>query len=334
MRIIIDAFGGDNAPLEIIKGAIKAHNEFGVDICFTGDENIIKRVAKENNLDISKFSIAHTPDVIPVDQTPNDILKEYNNCSMALGLKMVANDEGDGFISAGNSGALCVGGTMIVKRLKGVKRPGFAPILPTFNDGFFMLTDGGANIAARPEMLRQFAILGSVYMENVLGVKNPRVGLANIGTESHKGGELQREAYEILKESPLNFIGNVESRDISEGVCDVYVCDGFTGNLILKNYEGVAKSVSNVVSQIFKKNLKNKIGALFVYKDLMKFKETMNVDIYGGAPILGIKKPVFKAHGSSNETAIFHAIRIMIDYINANVPEKIESSFNELKGKK
>lgn len=247
---------------------------------------------------------------------------------------MVADNEGDGFISAGNSGALCVGGTMIVKRLKGVKRPGFAPILPTFNDSIFMLTDGGANIDARPEMLRQFAILGSVYMENVLGVKNPRIGLANVGTESHKGSDLQREAYKLLKESPLNFIGNVESRDISEGVCDVYVCDGFTGNLILKNYEGVAKSVSNVVSNIFKKNLKNKMGALFVYKDLMKFKESMNADIYGGAPILGVKKPVFKAHGSSNETTIFHAIRIMIDYINANVPEKIEKSFNEIKENK
>lgn len=334
MKIVLDAFGGDNAPLEIIKGGVLAQEKFGIDICLTGDEEIIKKVAKENNLDISKFSICHTKDVIPVDQTPNDIMKEYNNSSMALGLKMVADDKADAFISAGNSGALCVGSTLIVKRLKGVKRPGFAPILPTFNDSFFMLIDGGANIDARPEILRQFAILGSVYMENVMNIKSPRIGLANVGTESHKGGDLQRETYALLKETPVNFVGNVESREISQGACDVYVCDGFSGNLILKNYEGVAKSLSNVVSGIFKKNLKSKIGALFVYKDLMNFKNTMNVNVYGGAPILGIKKPVFKAHGSSNAEAIYHAIRICIDYINANVPEKIEKSFNAIKEQK
>ena len=331
MKIVVDAFGGDNAPLEIIKGAILAQQKFNIDICLTGSESTIKKVAKENNLDISNFSIVDTPDVIPVDQTPNDIMKEYSNSSMALGLKMVANDEADGFISAGNSGALCVGGTLMVKRLKGVKRPGFAPLLPTMNGKMFMIIDGGANLDARPEILRQFGILGSLYMENVMKISSPRVALANVGTESHKGGDLQREAYALLKESPINFIGNVESREISEGACDVYVCDGFTGNLILKNYEGVAKSVSKSVVNIFKKNIKTKIGALFVYKDLMKFKESMNADIYGGAPILGIKKPVFKAHGSSNANAIFHAIRIMIDYINANVPQKIEESFNKIK---
>lgn len=332
MKIVIDAFGGDNAPLEIIKGAIKAKEEFEIDICLTGNENIIKKVSKENNLDISGIEIVHTEDVIPVDQTPNDIMKEYNNSSMALGLKMVADNEADGFISAGNSGALCVGGTLIVKRLKGVKRPGFAPILPTFNGSSFMLIDGGANLDARPEILRQFGILGSVYMENVLNRPSPRVALANVGTESHKGGDLQKDTYALLKDSPVNFIGNVESREISNGVCDVYVCDGFTGNILLKNYEGVAKSLSNCVSDIFKKSLKNKMGALFVYKDLMNFKHTMNTDIYGGAPILGIKKPVFKAHGSSNATTIFHAVRLTVDYINANVPQIIEESFNKLKG--
>jgi glycerol-3-phosphate acyltransferase PlsX len=331
MKIIVDAFGGDNAPLEIIKGAVLANEKFNVDICFTGKEDVIKKVAAENNLDISKFEIVNAPSVIPVDESPNAIMKEYSDSSMAVGLKMVAEGNGDGFVSAGNSGALCVGGTLIVKRLKGVKRPGFAPILPTFNGSSFMLLDGGANLDARPEILRQFAILGSVYMENVMHIANPRVALANVGTESHKGGDLQKDTYKLLSESSLNFIGNVESRDISEGACDVYVCDGFTGNLILKNYEGVAKSLSNVVSGIFKKNIKNKIGAIFVYKDLMKFKSDMSSDKYGGAPILGVKKPVFKAHGSSNATTIYNAIRIMIDYINANVPEKIEKSFNEIK---
>lgn len=332
MKIVIDAFGGDNAPLEIIKGAVKAQEHFKIEICLTGNENIIKKVAKENNIDISNIEINHTEDVIPVDETPNAIMKEYNNSSMALGLKIVANNEADGFVSAGNSGALCVGGTLIVKRLKGVKRPGFAPILPTFNGSSFMLIDGGANLDARPEILRQFGILGSVYMEKVMHRESPRVALANVGTESHKGGDLQKETYALLQESPVNFVGNVESREISNGACDVYVCDGFTGNILLKNYEGVAKSLSHTVTDIFKKSVKNKIGALFVYGDLMKFKETMNTDVYGGAPILGIKKPVFKAHGSSNATTIFNAVRLTIDYINANVPQVIEDSFNKLKG--
>ena len=334
MKIIVDAFGGDNAPLEIIKGALLAQEQFNVNICLTGSKSIIKKVSADNNLDISKVDIVDTPDVIPVDESPNSIMKEYSNSSMAVGLKMVSNGEGDGFVSAGNSGALCVGGTLIVKRLKGVKRPGFAPILPSFDGGYFMILDAGANLDARPEILRQFAILGSLYMENVMNIKNPRVALANVGTESHKGGDLQKDTYKLLSESPLNFIGNVESRDISEGACDVYVCDGFTGNLVLKTYEGVAKSLSNVVGGIFKKNIKNKVGAMFVYSDLMKFKENMSSDKYGGAPILGIRKPVFKAHGSSNATTIFNAIRIMIDYINANVPEKIEKSFNEIKEQK
>ena len=331
MKIIVDAFGGDNAPLEIIKGAILAKEKFNIDICLTGKEDVIKKVAKENNIDINGIEISDAPDVIPVDRTPNDIMKEYNNSSMAIGLKMVAEGNGDGFVSAGNSGALCVGGTLIVKRLKGVKRPGFAPILPTLNGKSFMILDAGANIDARPEILRQFAILGSVYMENVMHISSPRVALANVGTESHKGGDLQKDTYALLEKSPLNFIGNVESRDISEGACDVYVCDGFTGNLVLKTYEGVAKSISNVISNIFKKSIKGKLGGLFVYNDLMKFKQTMNADVYGGAPILGIKKPVFKAHGSSNANTIYNAIRVMIDYINANVPEKIEKSFNEIK---
>ncbi len=333
MRIIVDAFGGDNAPLEIIKGALMAVKEFNVDICLTGHSEKIKKIAAQNNLDLRRIDVVHADRVIPADAPATDIMKEYADSSMAMGLNMIANYKGDGFVSAGNSGALCVGSTLIVKRLKGLKRPGFAPILPSFDGGCFMILDAGANIDARPEMLRQFAILGSVYMKNVMNVENPRVALANVGTEPQKGRELQQATYKLLKETPINFIGNLEGRDIPTGACDVYVCDGFTGNLILKTYEGVAKSMSTVVGDIFKKNVRTKLGASFVYRDLMKFKADMNADKYGGAPILGIKKPVFKAHGSSNAEAIFNAIRLMVDYIKADVTTKLEDSFNELKEK-
>ena len=240
MKIIVDAFGGDNAPLEILKGALEAKNEFNIDIIFTGSEEIIKKVSKENNLDISGVEIVNAEQVITMEEEPNVVLKAKSESSMAVGMKLLADGKGDAFVSAGNSGAICVGATLIVKRIKGIKRPGFAPVMPYFGGGCFMLCDGGANIECRPDMLVQYAKMGTAYMQDVMGVENPRVGLANVGTEEHKGTELYQTTYQLLKESGLNFVGNVEGRDIPNGACEVVVCDGFTGNLILKTYEGVA----------------------------------------------------------------------------------------------
>ncbi len=323
MKIIVDGFGGDNAPLAIIKGAIDAKKEYGIDILLTGSEAVLRETAEKNGLDLTGIKIKNTTQIIEMDEEPNSVLKTKSDSSLAVGMKLLADGCGDGFISAGNSGAICVGATLIVKRIKGIKRPGFAAVLPHFNDGCFMLCDCGANVECRPEMLNQYAKMGSVYMEKVMGVKNPRVGLANVGTEPHKGTELQHETYRLLENSGLNFVGNVEGRGLPEGVCDIAVCDGFSGNLILKTYEGVAKSLMSEVKRLFTKSAKNKLAAGLVYSDIKIMKKKFDYHEYGGAPIMGCAKPVFKAHGSAKASTIKNALRLTKNYIEANVIDTI-----------
>lgn len=247
---------------------------------------------------------------------------------MAVGFKLLNEGRGDAFISAGNSGALCVGATIAVKRIKGIKRPAFAPVLPS-ETGFFMLLDGGANVDCRPEMLYQFALMGSVYMEKVMKVNNPRVALANVGTEEHKGNELYQETYKLLKDSNLNFIGNVEGRDIPEGVCDVVVCDGFTGNLILKTYEGVAITLMKKMKHMFTDSTKGKLAAALCMKDLKELKTKFNYNAYGGAPILGASKPVFKAHGDSKAVTLKNAVKLSMDYVEGEAIKEISSELSK-----
>lgn len=323
MRIIVDAMGGDNAPLEIIKGSYEAKQEYGIDIVLVGQEDVIRKTALDNSVDISGMEIIDARDVIATDEDAQSVVKAKPDSSMAVALKALADDKGDAFVSAGNSGAICVGGTLIVKRIKGVKRPGFAPILPHFEGGCFMLIDAGANLETKPEILLQYALMASAYMEKVMKVSNPRVGLANVGTEEHKGGDLQHKAFALLKESSLNFIGNVEARDLPYGVCDVVVCDGFTGNMILKTYEGVAKALFGKVKQLFKKSAKNKLAAAMVMKDLKAMASEFDYNEYGGAPIMGTAKPVFKAHGSAKAKTFKNALRLTRDYVEGNVIEEI-----------
>lgn len=331
MKIIVDAFGGDNAPLEIIKGCAEATKELDIDIMLTGDEQEIRRVAKENEISLDRITIADAPDVITMEDSAGDIMKSKSNSSMAIGLKKLAAGEGDAFLSAGNSGALVVGATMIVKRIKGVKRVAFAPVMPK-DKGFFMLIDSGANVDCKPEMLRQFGVMASIYVEKVMGVKNPRVGLANVGVEDHKGGELQHAAFALLKDSPINFIGNIEARDIPFDAADVVVADGFTGNCILKLYEGVAMVMMGKIKKIFKKSVKNTIAASLIMKDLKGLKKEMDYNEYGGAPIMGAAKPVFKAHGSSKAKTIKSALRLTKAYVEGNVVQEIADSIQALKG--
>ena len=331
MTIIVDAFGGDNAPLEIIKGAVDAKNEYGVDIILTGDETIIKKVASENNIDITGIEIAHAPDVFSQNEDGTKIReKRFAETSMAKGLRMVAQGEGDAFVSAGNSGALGAGAALLVKRIKGIKRVAFAPVMPNSN-GYFMLLDSGINKELRPQALQQFALMGSIYMNKVMGFESPRVGLVNIGTEEHKGRELEQEAYQLLKETPINFIGNVEARDIPLDGCDVAVCDGYTGNMILKTYEGVAMALLSKVKGLFTKNVKTKLAAALVLKEMKELKKSVDYNEVGGAPVLGCCKPVFKAHGTAKAKTIKNAIRVTKDYVENHVIESITQALGELK---
>ncbi len=328
MNIIVDAFGGDNAPLEILKGSFDAKNELGVDITLVGNEEIINKVAKDNDIDISGMKVVHADSVISQNEAGTEVVKSKKDSSMAVGLKLLHDGEGDAFVSAGNSGAICVGATLIVKRIKGIKRPGFAPVMPTL-EGNMMLVDCGANVECKPQMLLQFAIMGSIYMEKVMGVKNPRVALANVGTEPHKGGELQLKTYELLENSKLNFIGNIEGRDVAVGGFDVCVTDGFTGNLILKTFEGVAGALMSKIKGVFGKNIKNKLAAAMVYSDLKEMKKSIDYNEFGGAPIIGCAKPVFKAHGSANAKTFKNAIRLTKEYVENNVVEEISSALKE-----
>ncbi|MFR7854578.1 MAG: phosphate acyltransferase PlsX, partial [Acutalibacteraceae bacterium] len=309
MKIAVDAFGGDNAPLSVIRGAHDAAREYGVNIILTGDKDIIEKCAADNKIDLAGIEIRHTDSVFDMHDKPTDILKSKRGTSLGLAMDLVANGEADAFVSAGSTGAIMAGATFIVKRIKGIERPAIGTVIPTMTDRKLLLMDAGANAECRPEMLRQFGIMASLYLENVEGIKDPEIGLLNIGTEDTKGGPLQIEAYKLLKESPVNFVGNIEARELPAGVCDAVISDGFTGNVVLKLYEGVASNMMKLIKRTLMSTFRSKIAALLAKKSLYSLKDKMNYDDIGGAPLLGVKKPVIKAHGSSNANAIKNAIK-------------------------
>lgn len=324
MNIIVDAFGGDNAPLEVIKGCAAAEEGLGVKITLTGDSEKIKRTASENGIDISGMDIIHTNTVIDIHEKPTEIIKSRSDCSMALGLKALCDDGGDAFVSAGSSGALVVGATFITKRIKGIKRAVMAPILPTAR-GHVMLVDGGANDDCRPEMLLQFGKMASAYMEKVKGIPKPRIGLVNIGAEDTKGRDIEIEAYKLLKASGLNFCGNLEARELPKGSFDVAVTDGFTGNVILKLYEGMGSFFAGKLKEIYS-GFFGKLSALMVYGKIKALKKQMDYTEEGGAVLLGVNKPVIKAHGSSDAKAFYNAVRQAKACVEKNVTQTIIDS--------
>ena len=329
MKIIADAFGGDNAPLEIIKGCLDAKKEYSVDIMLTGDEEKIKAVAKENGLDISSLEIKNADGVFEMMTAPTEILKSGRGTSLGVGLDALALGEGDAFVSAGSTGAILVGGTLIVKRIKGIKRPALAAVMPSSEKPFILL-DSGANAECTPKMLCQFAYLGSLYMEKIMDVPSPRVALANIGEERTKGTPLYVETYEMLEhDRRINFTGNIEARDIAFGKADVVVADGFTGNVIIKMYEGVAKSLTNEIKAVFMKNAFSKLSYLAVKGGMDEFKEKMNYKKYGGAPLVGARKCIIKAHGSSDAYAFKNAIGQAVKYAECGFTEIVASSLKE-----
>ncbi len=328
MKIIVDAFGGDNAPLCVLEGCVAARKEYGVDIAISGNVEKVKAAAKENNISLDGFQLIDAVDEIAMHDEPSDIIRSKKSCSMAEGLKALKTGEGDAFVSAGSTGALVVGSTMFVKRLKGVKRAAIASIIPTAS-GRYMLLDMGANAECRPEMLAQFAIMATAYMKKACGLENPTVGLLNIGTEDTKGDELRRETFALLKTAPVNFIGNVEARELANGAADIVVTDGFTGNVVLKLTEGVASTLFKMIKKVLCKNIINKLCAAIIKKDLYALKSMMDSSEVGGALLLGISAPVIKAHGNSDAKAIKHAIRAAANFAGSGVISATEEGLAE-----
>lgn len=328
MKIAVDAYGGDNAPYEIIKGCLLAVNELSADIVLVGKKDEINKIMQEQGIPSKTFEVADAPDILTMEDEPTSILKAKKDSSMGVAFRLVKDGICDAAVSAGNSGALLVGATMIVKRIRGIKRAALGFVFPT-ETGPLMLTDMGANAVCKPEYLEQFAMMACEYMKHMHNIKNPLVGLLNNGTESHKGTPLQQDTYKLLTNSNLNFKGNVEARDLALGGCDVIITDGFTGNIALKTFEGVSKMMSNGIKNIFKKNIITKLGAVLVLKQLNAFKSKYDYKEYGGAPLLGISKPIIKAHGSSDARAIKNAIRQAMAYHNSHMIDIITDKLSK-----
>lgn len=329
MKIIIDAFGGDNAPAEVIKAARMAADEFGITMVLSGDEAKITACAQELGVNIADMEILHAPEVFDIHAQPSAIVKEGKDTSLAVGLQALRDGKGDAFISAGSSGGLVTGATLITRRIKGIKRPAMTAMLPTAKDKFILL-DAGANIECRPEMLVQFAVMGSAYMKCVKGIERPRVGLLNVGAEETKGRELEVETYKLLQASPLNFVGNAEARELPQGGFDVVVADGFAGNMILKLYEGMGGFFRDKLQDWFSGG--GKLAALVILDKIKAFRKQMDYKEEGGGIILGAAYPVIKAHGSSDAKAFFNAIRQAKFCVENELIAEISRTIEEMKG--
>ena len=324
MKVLVDVMSGDNAPLELIKGAIDASLQYSEhEIVIIGDENVISDTVVQNELELGKITIRHAPDVINMEDRALAVVREKRESSMSIGLKMLAAGEGDAFVSAGNTGALITGATLIVKRIMGINRAAIASILPLSKP--VLLMDSGANLNVTSDNILQFAFMGAKYMEKIYNVERPKVGQLNNGTEYNKGNALQIESYQMLSESGLNFVGNVESKEVPFGICDVLVCDGFTGNIFLKSIEGMGKFLMGTLKDVLRTNFVTMASTLTMKTKIKDLKTQFDASEHGGAPILGISRPVIKAHGSSNAKAIKNAIRQAIFFVNTGINDDIAS---------
>ena len=324
-RVVVDAMGGDYAPEWIIRGAVEAINEGAkAQVILTGKEDVIKKELAKYTYDQSKIEVVNATEEITCHEAPVQAVRSKKDSSLVVGLNMVKNGEADAIISAGSSGAILAGGQLVVGRSKGVKRSPLAPLLPT-SKGYSLLIDCGANVDARPEHLVQFAQMGSVYFENVMGKKNPTVGIVNIGTEEEKGNQLVKETYPLLRDCKnINFVGSVEARDIAKGGTDILVCEAFVGNVILKFFEGVAKTFLGCIKEGIMKSLRTKIGGMLIKPALKGLLKTFDVSSQGGAPLLGLKGLVVKAHGNSKSAEIKTALGQCITFKENSINEKIQ----------
>ncbi len=342
MKILLDAMGGDKAPDANIKGAVKAIEQVKAEVVLIGNKEIINSRVKElyGKNDISeisqRLSIHHTTETIEMEDIPTHAIKHKKDSSMVVGFNMLKNGEGDVFISAGNSGALLTGATLLVGRIKGIDRPALAGILPSYKSRL-LLMDCGSNTNCKPINLLQFAQMATIYLKNTFGKKNPTVGLLNIGTEETKGNELTKESYKLLKEKSeelgINFVGNVEGRDAFSGKLDILVTDGFTGNVFLKAVEGLGKFVKRSLSENLKKNIFSTLAAIPSLPAINRFKKTMDYKEYGGALFLGVKKPVVKAHGSSDEKLFEFTIKQAEQFVKNKAVEKMIEEFEKQNNK-
>ncbi len=335
MRIIIDAMGGDNAPNAPVAGACRAKAEYGekVKITLVGNKDAILRAAEETGSSLDGIDIVHTSVIIGMDESPVYAVKSKNDCSMSIGLKLLKPDngygeQGDAFLSAGSTGALHLASSVFVGRLAGVKRSCIAALMP-FPTPTLML-DSGANTQVTEDFFLHWAVLGTVYMNSVMGCENPRVGLLNNGTEETKGTELYVKGHQLLKDSGLNFVGNVEAREIPNGACDVLVCDGFTGNIALKLTEGMGSFMMKTLKGLYMTNVLTKFSALFVKPHISKLKRNFDSSEHGGAPLIGLKSPVIKAHGSSDAKAIYNAVRQAVSCVEKDVVGTMERELKKL----
>ncbi|MFO7815073.1 MAG: phosphate acyltransferase PlsX [Halanaerobiales bacterium] len=327
LRIVIDAMGGDKAPDEIIKGAIEAVNDFSDLTCIlTGKKKKIKKILNDNNFNSNSIKVVDASQVVTMSDKPSEVLRKKKDSSLIVGTNLVKDKKAEAFISAGNTGAVMASGIFNIGRVSKVKRPPIATVFPS-KIGKTIVLDAGANVDSSPQHLIQFAIMGQIYAEQVLNINNPRVGLLSIGEEQEKGNKLNKNTYELMKEENEinNFIGNVEGRDIFKGNCDVVVCDGFVGNIVLKTTEGVASFVFDLLKDTLTKNLKSKVGALLLKNELKEMKDKVDYRQYGGAPLLGLEGIVIISHGSSDSQAIYSAIKVAREAIQNNVVEIIEN---------
>lgn len=330
MKIAVDIFGGDNSPSALIDGCVEAAKLYDdVEFIFTGDERIITDYMSEKGYGSSRISIIDAPETITCGEQPTVAIKRKKNSSLVKALELVASKEADAFVSAGSTGAVLAGATLIVRRIKGVKRPALAPVMPTVK-GPVLLIDCGANVDCKPNYLQQFAVMGSAYMKKVCGIDAPRVGLINNGAEAEKGNELTKSAYKLLENTDINFVGNCEARYTMTGDYDVLVCDGFVGNAVLKCTEGVARSVMSIMKQELMASPITKLGAFISKSGFKRVKKRMDYTEYGGAPLLGINGCIIKAHGSSNAKAITSAIGQARSYCIGDVTAAIQSGIEAL----
>ena len=332
MKILVDAMGGDNAPLCVLQGVSQAAAEFGdgMELVLLGEEKAIRDCAKENKIDLAPFEILNCTETIDMHDDPVKAVRHKKDSSLVKGLTMLKNGEADAFVSAGSTGALHVGTSLIVRTVKGVKRPALATMVPAKNKAYLLL-DCGANVECRPEMLAAFAVMGSCYVNKVEGRTSPSVALANNGAEESKGTPMLKEAHQLLKTIPgIRFVGNIEPRDVPNGDVDVVVCDGFTGNVILKLTEGVAKMLLGMLKGMFLKNLGGKLAYLLLKDSVSDLKHQMDSEEYGGAPFLGAKQPVIKAHGSSKAKGIKNAIRQAKICVENDLCGTMQSALDEL----